>query len=308
MDRIIEVKQLKKTYGEVKAVKGIDFYVETGSIFAFLGTNGAGKSTTIEIISTQLEKQSGSVKVANYVVGKDDEQIRKMIGIVFQESLLDPLLSVYENLLIRAKLQGIAKKDLKSAILNAAKITAIEDLLKRKYGKLSGGQKRRVDISRALIHEPKILILDEPTTGLDPGSRKLVWETIKHLQSNKKMTVFLTTHYMEEAAGADYIVVMDKGEIKAKGTTSELKEKHSQGQDYLKIRPKNCQLFENLLQQSKISFQKEKEEYIFILKKTVEALPLIKLFDHEIEHLEIRSGTLDDVFLNLTAEGLACIR
>ncbi len=224
MGNIIEVYDLHKSYGYIPAVKGLDFYVERGKLFAFLGPNGAGKSTTIDIICTFLKPDEGRVTVDGYVLGKDDNMIRSMIGTVFQDGLLDRLLTVHENLKIRGGFYGLKGRALDESIKNAAQTTAITELLKRPYGKLSGGQKRRCDIARALVNTPKILFLDEPTTGLDPQTRRSVWKAIMELQKSTGLTVFFTTHYMEEAAVADYIIVIADGRLAAKGTPLELKE------------------------------------------------------------------------------------
>ena len=182
MDKIIEVKDLSKSYGTIHAVKGISFYVEKGKLFAFLGPNGAGKSTTIDIICTFLKKDSGSVVIDGLELGKDDNAIRNKIGAVFQDGLLDNLLTVEENLIIRGGLYKKDKTELKQAVKETAELMGITDLLKRPYGKLSGGQRRRCDIARALINKPQILFLDEPTTGLDPQTRKSVWEIVQKIQ------------------------------------------------------------------------------------------------------------------------------
>ena len=202
------MQRLSKSYGKVKAVNDISFYVEEGALFSFLGTNGAGKSTTISILLTLLKQDSGLVNVNGYIVGKHDQAIRKEIGVVFQESLLDPLLTVKENLAIRGSFYGMTRKERNARITRVMEIVDIQSISNRLYGKLSGGQRRRADIARALIHKPNILILDEPTTGLDPQSRKNIWETVLQLQKETGMTVFLTTHYIEEAANSDYVVVM----------------------------------------------------------------------------------------------------
>ena len=225
--KIIEVSNLKKSYGDIEAVKGIDFYVDEGSLFAFLGLNGAGKSTTIDMMCTFLKADSGKIKIDNYEVNKDDDKIKSLIGVVFQDSVLDDLLTVKENLKVRSKLYNMSKSEFNKNLEEIAHVTGINDFLNRQYGKLSGGQRRRADIARALINKPKILFLDEPTTGLDPNSRKSVWDMIRRLQEENNMTVFLTTHYMEEAAKADYIIIMNEGKIEAKGTTYELKEKYT---------------------------------------------------------------------------------
>jgi len=235
MDKIIEVRGLSKSYGTVQAVKNIDFYVETGKLFAFLGPNGAGKTTTINIICTLLDQDKGDVVLDGCALGRDNQKIRDRIGIVFQESVLDPLLTVKENLLTRGSIYGLSAKVVEANAAKAMKVTMIEDLALRRYGTLSGGQRRRTDIARALIHRPKILFLDEPTTGLDPQTRKSVWNMIEELRREEGMTIFLTTHYMEEAEKADYVIVIDDGEIAARGTPAELKDKYST--DALEIKP-----------------------------------------------------------------------
>ena len=235
MEKIIDVINLHKSYGQIKAVNGISFYVEKGSLFAFLGPNGAGKTTTINILSTLLTKDQGEVFVNDNKLGEHEDEIRNAIGIVFQEGVLDPLLSVKENLETRGSFYGLQKEVLNERVKNALEITGIMELSSRKYGSLSGGQKRRADIARALLNAPRILFLDEQTTGLDPQTRKNVWQTIIRLQKEENMTVFLTTHYMEEADMADYVVIIDNGEIAAKGTPSFLKDEYSN--DILKIKP-----------------------------------------------------------------------
>ena len=209
----IEVKGLVKNYEEVEAVKGISFHVEEDSFFAFLGPNGAGKSTTINIIATLLEKTDGEITVFDKKVGKDDQEIRKEIGIVFQNSMLDKLLTVKENLEIRASFYGMTKSEMEERIDAINNLLEIRPFYNQRYGKLSGGQKRKADIARALLNWPKVLILDEPTTGLDPKSRKDIWTLINRLRTEENVTIFLTTHYMEEAMDANYVVIIDHGKI-----------------------------------------------------------------------------------------------
>lgn len=189
MEKIIEVKGLSKRFGDVQAVKNIDFHVNAGQLFAFLGPNGAGKSTTIDIICTLLQADSGEVTINGFTLGKDDFAIRSDIGVVFQTNLLDKLLTVKENLEVRGSFYGLSKADWESAFLRATQAAGVTEFLDRPYGKLSGGQKRRADIARALINTPKILFLDEPTTGLDPQTRKNVWDTIRKLQADRKSVV-----------------------------------------------------------------------------------------------------------------------
>ncbi len=300
MEKIIEVKGLKKNYGSVEAVRGIDFYVEKGKLFAFLGPNGAGKTTTINVICTLLTKDEGSVSVNGFEVGKDDSQIRDNIGIVFQDGVLDPLLTVRENLVTRGSFYIKDTAILHKAIENAMKTTNILDLQNRRYGNLSGGQKRRTDIARALIHQPRILFLDEPTTGLDPQTRKNVWNTIIDLQKSTGMTVFLTTHYMEEADAADYVIVIDNGLIAAKGTPTELKDKYSY--DTLRIKPKNAAVLSKLLEDRNIAFEKQNELLVVNLDSTTDAIEIIKDIEAEIASFQVLNGTMDDAFIGITGK------
>ena len=236
MGNIIEVSGLKKSYGNVRAVKGIDFSVDRGTLFAFLGPNGAGKSTTIDMVCTLLAPDFGKVVIDGFMLGKDDAAIRGIIGVVFQGHVLDPLLTVRENLLTRARFYGITGGRAREAANAAAVAAGAAEFADRRYGKLSGGQKRRADIARALVNTPKILFLDEPTTGLDPKTKGDVWRTITELQRETGMTVFLTTHYMEEAA-ADYITIVDNGEIAVHGTPYELEKRYST--DTMRLKPKD---------------------------------------------------------------------
>ncbi len=297
MGRIIEVSQLKKSYGEVKAVKGIDFYVDSGSLFSFLGANGAGKSTTIDMLCTLLAPDSGTVTIDGMTLGRQDDKIRRSIGIVFQDSVLDGMLTVRENLQIRGGLYGLSGSKLRSSIQSAADITDIKEFIDRPYEKLSGGQRRRADIARALINTPKILFLDEPTTGLDPQTRKTVWETIAKLQKDTGMTVFLTTHYMEEAAQSDYITVMGRGEILAKGTPIELKQRYAR--DTLKVKPKQAEKLANLLGQSGILYKDSGEIFTIELGTTLSAIAILEQIKEQILNVEITNGTMDDVFINI---------
>lgn len=300
MEHIIEITGLKKSYGKVQAVRNIDFYVESGTLFAFLGPNGAGKSTTIDMIATMLKPDEGLIEIDGLRVGKDDAAIRERIGIVFQDSLLDGLLSVRENLMTRGSFYGLKGAELRGAVAVAAETAGIWEFMDRPYGKLSGGQRRRADIARALVNTPKILFLDEPTTGLDPQTRKNVWETIRKLQRESGMTVFLTTHYMEEAASADYVVIIDHGEILAKGTPTELKDAHSA--DTLRMVPKNEAECESYLGALRIPYRKNGEVYEITLKHTMEALPIIDGCRANLENVELVNGTMDDVFITITGK------
>lgn len=299
-NKIIEVRQLQKSYKDVKAVNGIDFYVEEGELFAFLGLNGAGKSTTIDMLCTFLKLDRGSIKINNYEVGKDDEKIKSLVGVVFQESVLDELLTVKENLITRSKLYNMSKDEFNKNLEEIADITGIREIINRQYRKLSGGQRRRVDIARALINKPNILFLDEPTTGLDPKTRKNVWDMIRTLQKDNNMTVFLTTHYMEEASKADYIVVMDKGVIAAKGTTDELKEKYAKDKMIIYFDDEKSDFIENYLKENNYEFFIQNNNITIEINTTLESIKIIDDCRIYINSFEVIKGSMDDVFLNIT--------
>lgn len=302
MEKIIEIHQLSKSFGSVRAVDNISLYVEKGALFAFLGPNGAGKSTTIEMITTQLQPDSGEIKVNGCTIGRDDDAIRSSIGIVYQDSLLDPLLTVEESLLLRGGLYRKSRTEQKAGYARAVRAAGAEELAKRRYGKLSGGQRRRVDIARALIHSPKVLILDEPTTGLDPQTRRHIWAMIRKLQQEEQLTVFLTTHYMEEAAQADYVVVMDRGAIRAQGTPQRLREDYAP--DVLRLRPLDADKLIQALRQAGREYSMQGEVFYLFLSHTTEALPLLEQYKDNIANVEIISGTLEDVFIQLTGSEL----
>ncbi len=300
MENIIEVNHLSKSYGSIHAVKDVSLFVKQGKLFAFLGPNGAGKSTTINSICTFLKPDKGEVSVNGYRLGEDDDRIRDSIGVVFQESLLDRLLTVEENLYIRGSFYHLKGKALKEAVKKACQAVEIESLLKRPYGKLSGGQRRRADIARALVHTPKILFLDEPTTGLDPQTRKNVWDTVKRLQKEQGMTVFLTTHYMEEAEEADYCVVVDDGRIAAEGTPFDLKEKYAK--DKLCLKPGREPEIIKLLSEKGIFYEKKADLLEIKLQTTMDALPLLKAAEPFLEGFTVVKGSMDDVFLEITGK------
>jgi multidrug/hemolysin transport system ATP-binding protein len=299
MSDIIVVNNLWKRYQGIEAVKGISFSVEEGSFFALLGENGAGKSTTINIIATLLKKTSGDVIINHYHLDKEDEAIRNDIGIVFQENMLDKHLTVRENIISRGLLYGKSKKEIVGHMLELSEKIGIIDILDRRYGTLSGGQKRRADIVRALINNPRLLILDEPTTGLDPYARKCVWEVIKQLKEERKLTIFLTTHYMEEAVCADSIVIMDKGEIKAFGSPKQLRSEYST--DRLILGFHDLSSAQKRMDQFGCVYRKEKECFVIHVKNSIAALDIINQLRDEIESFEVIKGNMDDVFLNITS-------
>ncbi|MFJ7731192.1 ATP-binding cassette domain-containing protein [Lysinibacillus sp. NPDC097231] len=302
MSFAIQVENLRKQYGEQQAVKGISFTVDHGSLFAFLGANGAGKSTTIEILCTLLKKSSGTVKINGYTLDEsnDNAEIRKSIGVVFQQSLLDERLTVRENILHRGKTYGLSKAQLAENYQFVSTYLHLEDIEKQKYGTLSGGQKRRADIARALIHRPKILFLDEPTTGLDPQTRQFVWQAIKQLQIETNMTVFLTTHYMEEAAVAHQVVVLKQGEIVAEGTPDALKTKYAY--DSMALVFHQSDEGSKWLKDNAISYSENLGIFSIRVDSTLQALDLLKKAEPLIASFEVIKGSMDDVFIHIMAE------
>ncbi len=300
----LKIEGLKKNYGELKAVNDISFEVSKGSLFAFLGINGAGKSTTINIICSILQKDGGKI----YVNGKDlDEkssEIKRDIGIVFQTSVLDKELTVKQNLDIRTSFYCLSKEEKKRNIEEIINLLNLQPILNRTVGKLSGGQMRRVDIARAMVHRPKLLILDEPTTGLDPKTRLSVWSLIDKIRIETGMTVFLTTHYLEEAEKATDVVIMDKGNIIAHGTPNELKNKYSTDSLYGYM-PQNAD-FERKLENAglKFSYNAERCAYRINVENTSEAKKVFSDFDNYLTDVEIVKGNMDDVFLNVTGKDI----
>lgn len=299
MDNIIEIRHLCKNYGSVKAVQDISFCVKPGELFAFLGVNGAGKSTTITIMCSQLAKDSGTVIIGGYDIDKDPDKIKSELGVVFQNSVLDRALSVYDNLKSRAALYGITGKAFQARLAELSELLGLDDILKRPLGKLSGGQRRRADIARALLHKPKILILDEPTTGLDPQTRRTVWDVIGSLRKNENMTVFLTTHYMEEATDADYVVILDSGKIAADGTPLSLKNRYTG--DYITLYNATNEQIEEL----NLPFERIRDAVRFAVPNTAAATELILKHPNTFRDYEITKGKMDDVFLAVTGKKLS---
>lgn len=298
MSNIIEVKNLKKYFGNIKAVDDLSFVVEKGSLFAFLGLNGAGKSTTINIICGDLEKDSGEIFVSGKNVDTDLASIKTMLGVVYQESVLDKQLTVKENLECRAVLYGLKGENLQERLNQIDELFSIKELLNRPVGKLSGGQKRRVDIARAILHNPQILILDEPTTGLDPQTRKVVWGAVDKLRKEKNITVFLTTHYMEEVTDADNVVILDAGKIVASGSPLQLKNEFSG--DYIRL----YNIKEEDVKALNVPYVKLPECFVIEVKNSKEATNLIVKNPEIFNDYEIVKGKMDDVFLTVTGKSL----
>ena len=298
MGNIIEIDHLMKRFGSVEAVRDLSFRVKEGELFAFLGINGAGKSTTINIMCGQLARDGGTVTIRGMDLDRDVQRIKRELGAVFQNSVLDGALNVYDNLESRAALYGLTGAAFKRRLKELAELLDFGDLLKRPAGKLSGGQRRRIDIARALLHEPKILILDEPTTGLDPQTRKLIWNVIGNLRKKENMTVFLTTHYMEEAAEADFVVILDRGQISAEGTPLELKNTYTG--DFVTL----YGVDEEQVKSLGMEYEALRDAYRVSVPDTAAATRMILEKPELFRDYEITKGKMDDVFLAVTGKKL----
>ena len=294
----ISVRDLRKSYGDVEAVKGISFDVPEGSFFAFLGPNGAGKSTTISIICSLLDYDSGEVRVFDTDVS--DPSVKREIGVVFQDAMMDGRLTVRENLSVRGGMYGMTGDVLESAVDRAILVSDSAEFADRPYEKLSGGQRRRADIARALVHGPRILLLDEPTAGLDPQTRSRIWGTITELNRTEGLTVLLTTHYMEEAAGADDVVIVNHGVVAAHGTPTMLRDRYCS--DRMSVVPRDMEGVASLLESEGIRFETHADVIEIPLSSTLDAIPIMRRLDGLVESLEVRSGSLDDAFIRITGE------
>ena len=296
MENVIEINHLYKSFGEIKAVQDLSLRVKRGELFAFLGVNGAGKSTTISMLCGQLRRDCGSISVCGCDPETGIAEVTRRLGVVFQSSVLDRPLSVRDNLRSRAALYGITGTDFHRRLDELTELLDLAPLLGRTVGKLSGGQRRRVDIARALIHRPEILILDEPTTGLDPQTRKLLWDVVRNLRRTDGMTVLLTTHYMEEAADADYVVIIDSGKISAEGTPLELKNKYTG--DFITLYGVSEDNINNL----GLPFEKIRDAVRVSVPDTRAATQLILEHPELFSDYEITKGKMDDVFLAVTGK------
>lgn len=300
--KILEIEHLSKSYGDVRAVNDISFHIDEGEFFSFLGVNGAGKSTTINIITTVLPKDSGKVVVFGADIDRDPMKVREKIGIVFQNSVLDGRLSVYDNLSSRAALYGFYGEDKKKRIAKIAETLELREFLKRPYSKLSGGQRRRADIARALINTPELLILDEPTTGLDPQTRKTVWAAVDRIRRETGMSVLLTTHYMEESAAADRIIIIDEGRLVAEGSPVELKDRYSS--DTVRLFVPRSDAVDNMLLASGCGYSYDNNFYKISVDGSREALEFLNAHPEFTADFEVVKGDMDDVFLNVTGKKL----
>ncbi len=294
MEEIIRINHLHKSFGNVHAVNDLSFKVKKGEFFAFLGINGAGKSTTISIMCGELKRDSGEVVIDNKNIDTDMNKIRRKLGVVYQENVLDKVLTVRDNLKFRAAMYGITGNAFESKLQELGELLDFKDILDRVYGKLSGGQKRRIDIARALFHDPEILILDEPTTGLDPKTRKLVWSVIHKYRIERNLTVFLTTHYMEEVADADYIVILNQGVIVAEGTPLDLKNEYVG--DFINL----YGVSEDMVEKLGYKYEAIPDGFRIEVENTETAAVLIKKHPEIFKDFEVIKGKMDDVFLNAT--------
>lgn len=304
MDSVIKVEGLKKYFGDVKAVDDISFQVEKGELFGFLGINGAGKSTTINMLCTLYQPTDGKIEICGFQAGKADEEIRKRIGVVYQNNCLDDKLTVKENLFVRGSLYEKNHKKLVANIEKVCSILDLEDVYNRRFSKLSGGQKRRCEIARALVNAPEIMFLDEPTTGLDPATRKNVWECLEKLRHEENMTIFLTTHYMEEAAKASHIAIIDAGHLKEYGTPFSLKEIYAR--DKLRLYPAS-QAIEGRLKEMQTDYKKKEDYFVISVPESLAALPILSGVEGIIDGFEMVQGSMDDVFLNVTGKKLEVV-
>lgn len=298
---IIEIEHLHKSFKDVVAVEDLSFTVRKGELFAFLGVNGAGKSTTINIMSGILKKDGGKVSICGVNIDNKPDLVKSKLGVVFQNSVLDKRLSAYDNLKSRAALYGIFGSEFKSRLNELDELLSLKEILFRPLIKLSGGQKRRIDIARALLSEPELLILDEPTTGLDPQTRIAVWNAVEKLRREKSLTVFLTTHYMEEAAKAGYIVILDGGKKAAEGTPHELKSKYAN--DYIRCYgdPEEASRTFTLLGLK----PQNKGDFVEVeIKDTCEAVTYMRKYPSVFKDFEVLKGDMDNVFLKVTGKDI----
>jgi multidrug/hemolysin transport system ATP-binding protein len=302
MEDNLKVSHLMKHFGTVKAVDDISFTVKKGELFGFLGVNGAGKSTTINMLCTLYAAGGGTASICGYELGKDNDEIRKRIGVVFQDNSLDDRLTVKQNLVSRAYLYESDSSKIKKSLSNVCEILEIESLLSRMFKNLSGGQKRRCELARAIMNKPEILFLDEPTTGLDPQTRKLVWHSIEQLRKGQNMTIFLTTHYMEEAARAQHIAIIDSGKLVADSTPSELKEAYAS--DRIRVYAPDYEKVITVANKYELEYKMRSNHISIIIKDTLSSIPVLQELKPLISAFEVIQGTMDDVFINVTGKQL----
>jgi ABC-2 type transport system ATP-binding protein len=301
LNSIISVKDLTKTYKKVDAVKGINFDVKEGEIFGFLGPNGAGKSTTINMICTMLKPTSGEIIINDYDAKKQKDEVRASIGIIFQENTLDEKLTANENLKLHCRFYNVPKNKREERIQEVLEIVDLVDEQNQRVEEYSGGMKRRLEIARGLLHYPKVLFLDEPTVGLDPNTRAHLWEYILKLKEKEGITMFLTTHYLDEAEISDRVAIMDQGEIIAIDSPTALKDQL--GGDIIELSTEDNEAALREIEDKMETIEVKVEDDTIHLK--VESSDtfissFIKTLEIPITKLNIRKPTLNDVFLAFT--------
>ena len=309
MDGSILVHDLVKTYkGDVKAVQGVSFEVAEGEFFAFLGPNGAGKSTTVQILTTLVKPTSGTIQIGGVNVSEQPENVRWNIGVALQETGIDPVLTGRELIEMQARLFGFPKKEAKERAAELLTLVDLNDAADRPCGKYSGGMRRRLDLALTLVHKPKILFLDEPTTGLDPSNRKAIWKEIKRLNKEEGTTIFLTTQYLEEADQlADRISIINEGKIVASGSAEELK--RTLGFDAIQLvfhEPEEAERASEVLHNIGENLERSREEVTVYTENGTQILSeLVRMLDeHHLtpKTLNVKPPSLDDVFINVTNE------
>lgn len=300
MSSIIKVRNFTKSYGNFTAVDDISFEVEEGTVFAFLGPNGAGKSTTINTLCTIFEKTSGQLEIDGKDVTTQKNEVRASIGVVFQDSTLDAKMTIEENLRMHCVFYSVPKNEIEERMHFVLELVDLLNERKKIVGALSGGMKRRVEIARGLIHYPKVLFLDEPTTGLDPQTRAHIWEYIMKLQKERNITIFLTTHYMEEAEVCDKIAIIDGGRIVAHDTPYALKKIYTKDKAY--ITSKDEVGLVKLLEKYNIEYVKKNGYYKVEADNITPLLQVISIQKEVITDIEIKKGTFNDVFLEITGK------
>ena len=301
--QIIEVKNLYKSYKKIEAVKGISFSVNQGEIFGFLGPNGAGKTTTINVLCTLLKQSSGEAYLDNLEISRNQGEIRKRIGLVFQDTTLDDYLTAEENIKFHGYAYNMPKNLLAQRTENLLKMMDLWDRRKENVRSYSGGMKRRLEIARGLLHLPKVLFLDEPTLGLDPQTRRKIWDHINEIRLKDKITIFMTTHYMDEAENCNRIAIIDHGKIIALNSPEGLK--IDLGGDTVKITTENVSEAEKEIKSLNLKPTITNNNISIQVPNGNEFLPnFVQNFQQKIISIELRRPTLDDVFISLTGKAI----
>lgn len=301
---VIKASNLVKTFGELEAVKGISFSVKEGEVFGFLGPNGAGKTTTINMLCTLLKPTGGEAQVNGFDIVKERTKVRESIGLVFQEPTLDSYMTAEQNLRFHGYAYGIPKETLEPRMKKLLEMVDLWDRRKEKISTYSGGMKRRLEITRGLLHYPKVLFLDEPTLGLDPQTRRRIWDHILSLRKQEKLAIFMTTHYMDEAENCDRIAVIDYGKIIALDTPDKLKD--AVGGDVVTLKVEDSEKAMSVLkEQYNMQPEQENDAITFAVPRGEEFLPgFVATFPLKLLSIGVRRPTLEDVFIKLTGHAI----